>query len=201
MEFASEMLLRASRLGLKVGEAPIPYYQRAGVAKLRTFRDGWRHLRFLLLHSPDYVFLIPGLLFFLLGLFLLGATAFQSEGVTVGSLKWQPVFAGPIFLAVGVNTALLGLGAKLFAVNRGTQEEDALVRLYRRYVGVEVVLLVGTLLAVAGIGLDGYIFVRWLLGATAGTFSRIAAVAQALMIIGANLAFGTIMLGIIEERN
>lgn len=201
MEFASEMLLRASRLGLKIGEAPVPYYQRIGEAKLNTFRDGWRHLRFLLLHSPDYVFLVPGSLFCLLGVLSLGTTAFEREGITVGSLDWQPVFAGPIFLVVGVNTVLLGLGAKLFAVNRETQGEDALVRFYRQYLGVEALLFIGIVLALVGIGVDAYIFVRWLRGSTAEGLIHITAVAQALIVIGANLLFGSIMLGIIDDRS
>jgi len=62
MELASEMILKAARRDLKVADVPVPYAERLGEAKLNTFRDGWRHLRFLLLASPNYLFTIPGTL-------------------------------------------------------------------------------------------------------------------------------------------
>ena len=60
MEFASEMVIRASKAGLKIDEIPIEYHPRQGESKLSTWSDGWRHLRFLLIHSPTHLFTIPG---------------------------------------------------------------------------------------------------------------------------------------------
>src|SRR5271166_4230697 len=60
MEFASEMVIRASKENLKIAEFPIEYHPRGGESKLSSFRDGWRHLRFLLVHSPNYLFILPG---------------------------------------------------------------------------------------------------------------------------------------------
>src|SRR4051812_18737494 len=68
MEFASEMVIRASKAGLRIQEIPIEYHPRLGESKLQSFRDGWRHLRFLLVHSPTHLFLIPGAAFFVAGL-------------------------------------------------------------------------------------------------------------------------------------
>src|SRR5438552_9702918 len=62
MEFASEMVVRASKEGLVIREFPIHYHPRGGESKLSSFRDGWRHLRFLLVHSPTHLFIIPGLI-------------------------------------------------------------------------------------------------------------------------------------------
>ncbi len=64
MEFASEMVIRASKAGLKIDEIPIEYHPRRGESKLNSFRDGWRHLRFLLIHSPTHLFMIPGAVLF-----------------------------------------------------------------------------------------------------------------------------------------
>ena len=61
MELASEMILKSARRGLKVADVPVPYAERLGEAKLNTLRDGWRHLRFLLLASPNYLFTLPGI--------------------------------------------------------------------------------------------------------------------------------------------
>src|SRR5271163_4224238 len=60
MEFASEMVIRASKEKLKIAEFPIEYHPRGGESKLSSFRDGWRHLRFLLVHSPNHLFIVPG---------------------------------------------------------------------------------------------------------------------------------------------
>src|SRR5205814_1605464 len=62
MEFASEMVIRASKEKLKIAEFPIEYHPRGGQSKLSSFRDGWRHLRFLLVHSPMHLFIVPGTL-------------------------------------------------------------------------------------------------------------------------------------------
>src|SRR5687768_15417066 len=67
MEFASEMVIRASKEKLRIAEFPIEYHPRGGESKLTSFRDGWRHLRFLLVHSPTYLFMLPGAMMLLLG--------------------------------------------------------------------------------------------------------------------------------------
>ena len=60
MEFASEMVIRAAKEKLDIREFPIEYHPRGGESKLSSFRDGWRHLRFLLVHSPTHLFMLPG---------------------------------------------------------------------------------------------------------------------------------------------
>src|SRR4029077_6767445 len=67
MEFASEMVIRAAKEKLRISEFPIQYAPRGGESKLSSLRDGWRHLRFLLVHSPTYLFVIPGLVMSVLG--------------------------------------------------------------------------------------------------------------------------------------
>src|SRR5437660_8134192 len=67
MEFASEMVIRASKEKLDIREFPIEYHPRGGESKLSSFRDGWRHLRFLLVHSPNHLFLVPGAIMAFLG--------------------------------------------------------------------------------------------------------------------------------------
>jgi hypothetical protein len=67
MEFASEMVIRAAKAGLRIEQLPIEYHPRGGESKLSSFRDGWRHLRFLLVHSPTHLFIVPGLVMCVLG--------------------------------------------------------------------------------------------------------------------------------------
>src|SRR4051795_3190252 len=67
MEFASEMVIRASKAGLRIAQLPIAYHPRGGESKLSSWRDGWRHLRFLLVHSPTHLFILPGAVMSALG--------------------------------------------------------------------------------------------------------------------------------------
>jgi glycosyltransferase involved in cell wall biosynthesis len=196
-EIECEMILRAAARGLRIKEVTIPYYARKGESKLRTFSDGWRIIRFLLLQTPQYLFLVPGLLFVLLGLFALAVAVFTSNGITVGSVTWQPIFAGGIFLVIGTNITILGVGSKLFAMHQADQEEDWIVRFYRRHLGLERLLAVAAGLAIIGAGIDGFIFVEWLADSSRDLLA-LAAVAQSLIVIGVNLAFGALLVAMID---
>ncbi len=199
MELASEMILKAYRRGLTVAEVPISYAARQGESKLNTMRDGWRHLRFLLLQTPLYLFLVPGVALVLLGLLALGIALGAGGGVHIGTLTWQPVFAGGIFLIVGTNALMIGLASHVYAAARGVIAEDGLTRLYRRHFTLERVLgLAGVLLAL-GVGLDALIFYRWVSGNDLGLSTvGVAALAQSSVIIGANVALGGFLIALVD---
>ncbi len=199
MEFASEMILRAMRVGLRIAEVPIPYYVRIGESKLNTFRDGWRHLRFLLISTPNYVFIGPGLLFVTLGLLSLAVTVFTTSGVTVGSLEWQPVFAGGVLLVIGVNAMMLGVSSKLLALRTGGQEEDRVVGFYRRHLGLERILAAAIVMCVIGVALDGFVLVEWLSDSERDLLPW-ASVASSLLVVGANLIFGSLAVAMIDAE-
>jgi len=100
MELASEMIVRAAHGGFKIVEVPAPYSARAGESKLNTVRDGWRHLRFLLVAAPDFLFILPGLILFVLGALVFILSFISPAGVEIGSVSWQPIFAGTILVAI-----------------------------------------------------------------------------------------------------
>src|SRR3712207_9408288 len=79
MEFASEMVIRAAKENLRMSQIEIAYHPREGESKLSSFRDGWRHLRFLLVHSPTYLFILPGALLSILGALVLGVSLLDVE--------------------------------------------------------------------------------------------------------------------------
>ncbi len=196
MELASEMILKAARRDLKVADVPVPYAERLGEAKLNTFRDGWRHLRFLLLASPNYLFTIPGTLLTVLGLAILIA-ALPNNRIEIGGWTWQPVFAGSIFVVVGVNALMLGFASRLYTSARGITNEDATVRFYRRYLSLEVFVGLGVLLIVAGLALDVVLLV-----ADSGTYNiSIAAIAQTLIVVGANVGLVGALASLLEEKS
>ncbi len=198
MELASEMIMKAFRRGLKVAERPVPYAVRVGESKLSTVRDGWRHLRFLLVHTPLYMFLVPGAVLSLLGLVTLGL-GLTSSGLTVGTLTWQPVFAGGIFLIVGANALMMGIASHMYAASRGIIAEDRLIRLCRRWLALERVLALAAFLVLTGGMLDAMMFLRWVSGNAFGmSTAGVAALAQSTMIIGTNLAFGGFLIALID---
>ncbi len=201
MEFASEMILKAARQGLRIAEVPAPYYERAGEAKLRAMRDGWRHLRFLLLASPNYLFTVPGAALTLVGILTLGLTLPSSQGIEIGPLSWQPVFAGTIFLVVGMNSLLLGFASRLFTTAKGITNEDFLLRFYRKYLGLEALIVAGVALFFLGIGTDMYLIIAEPVEGSFGpNWLHIAAVAQALIISGANLVLVGALAGLLETE-
>lgn len=196
MEFASEMILKAMRQGLKITEVPISYDVRTGDSKLSTFRDGWRHFRFLLVSSPSYVFLGPGFLCIILGLLSLAVTAFTTNGINIGPADWEPVFASGIFFVVGVNALMLGLLAKLLAVRTG-DVESRVVTFYRRYLGLERLLLASALMLLAGGAIDVFVLVEWL-GDSTRNLIPWAAAAQALVVMSANLLLGGLAAAMVD---
>jgi glycosyltransferase involved in cell wall biosynthesis len=195
MELASEMVLKAARRGLNVADVPVIYNERLGEAKLNTFRDGWRHLRFLLLASPNYLFTLPGLALTLLGAVVL-ALALPSDTIEIGDLTWQPVFAGSIFVVVGFNALLLGFASRLYTSARGITNQDAVIRFYKHYLGLEVFIAFALGCIAVGVILD---LALLLFGDMGLNFTGLAAIAQTLIIVGANAGLVGALAGLLED--
>lgn len=199
MEFASEMILKATRLGMAVVEVPIKYYPREenSEAKLRTFRDGWRHLRFLLLSTPSHLFTLPGVIVSLLGIALLmGSMLGANDELRVGEFRWQPVFAGPILTILGINTIIFGGVARLATTARGLTPPDLTYRVAMRIFTFEASIIGAAVLIAAGIGLDLGLALR-----SGGNQLSIAALAQTLILTGGNLGLCGCLAGILNGRS
>jgi glycosyltransferase involved in cell wall biosynthesis len=132
MEFASEMVIKAAKRGLRIEEVPITYRPRVGDSKLNRLPDAWRHVRFMLVHSTTFLFLIPGGLAMLAGLATLVPLAIDR---TLGSPSWTvPVAIGASFLAVvGAQVVQLGLYARTYAAIYLGESEPLLERGWRRF--------------------------------------------------------------------
>lgn len=160
MEFASEMVFKAYRRGLAVSEIPIDYYPRVGESKLNRFGDAWRHVRFMLLYSPSWLYLVPGSAMLLLG--IVGMLFLASGPVDVFGRSWQiHTMLGFVALTlIGAQVIQLGVFARTYARVRIGERDPLLDRLGRR-VRLEHGLAAGGLLmavAVAGLGAIG---VEW----------------------------------------
>lgn len=154
MEFASEMVVKATRFHLRVTEIPTTLSPdgRDRAPHLRTWSDGWRHLRFLLLYSPRWLFLYPGIVMFLAGLFtsamlLPGPRMFGSIGFDVDTLLF-----GAMLILIGFQSVVFAMFTKVFAISEGLLPEDTRLNHLFQYVTLETGLIVGVLLMLGGVG-------------------------------------------------
>jgi hypothetical protein len=155
MEFASEMIVRASLAGLRIAEVPTTLSpdRRGRPPHLRTWRDGWRHLRFLLLYSPRWLFLYPG------GLLLLGGTL--AGAVLLPTPRVHSLVYAASAVVIGFQTILFALFTKIFAINEGLLPEDPRLNRVFRVVTLEVGLVLGALLLLAGIAGSVWALATW----------------------------------------
>jgi glycosyltransferase involved in cell wall biosynthesis len=199
MEFASEMVIRASKEGLAVRQLPIEYHPRSGQSKLASFRDGWRHLRFLLVHSPTHLFVLPGAMMAILGALVSLTVVLQFE---IFGRQWDlhAMVAGSLLMIVG--TQVLGLG--LCAHAYGTYfmgERDPWFDRGRRRFRLEHGLLLGGTMLLAGMVLGAVIVGTWI-GRGFGELSeqRLALLGATLMIVGTQVVFCSFLLSILGLR-
>jgi len=155
MEFATEMLAKARRKGMKIVEVPITYHPRKGDSKLRTFRDGWRHLRFMLLLSPTQVFLIPSMLMLMAGVALIFYVLFFEP------IRTHTLVLASMLTMIGTQTFFFGVSSKIYSSKIGLTGEDRIVRFFKRYSVLEEGLLLGTFLIIAGVIIGYGILSTW----------------------------------------
>ncbi len=154
MEFASEMVVRATLQGLRISEVPTTLSKdgRSRPPHLRSWRDGWRHLRFLLMYSPRWLFLYPGLLVMLAGLGTGLWLLPQPRTVAGVVFDIQTLLYAGLSVILGFQAVVFAVFTKVFVINEGLMPEDArLTRVFRR-VTLETGLITGLVLVLAGLG-------------------------------------------------
>lgn len=161
MEFATEMVMKAREKNLKIKEMPIAYRKRKGDSKLNTFSDGWRHLRFLLLFSPDYLFLYPGLLLTVSG--IVATAAFYYGIVSLLEIKFyfHPMFASTLATVVGYQLLMFSLFSRTYASTH-LGREDVVTKKLAAMIGLEKAAVMGFTACVVGFFVLGTILYRWL---------------------------------------
>lgn len=159
MEFASEMLMDASSRGLTIAEEPITYHQRKGEATLDSFQDGWRHLRFMLVNAPSYLFSLPGIILSLFGVICLLASA---SGAAFGGATFgiRTAIAGSLLVLTGVQITSLA-GFAVAAGNPIRTRIDPLSRFFTQSVGLAGTATLGTLLFGGGATYAAFIVAGW----------------------------------------
>ncbi|MBP7148130.1 MAG: glycosyltransferase family 2 protein [Acidobacteria bacterium] len=206
MEFASEMVVKATLHGLRVTEVPTTLSPdgRSRPPHLRSWRDGWRHLRFLLLYSPRWLFLYPGILLTLAGL-AVGAWLVPGPR-RVGSVTFDvhTLLYAALAVVLGFQSICFAFFTKIFAITEGLLPEDPRLNRLFRYVTLETGLVVGAALILAGLAGSLFAVSEWGRGAFGPLEPthtlRLAVPAFTALAVGVQIVFASFFLSVLGLR-
>ncbi len=198
MEFASEMIMKAGANGLTIAEVPITYHEREGEAKLESFRDGWRHVRFMLKNAPGYLFSLPAFVSGLVGIALLGLSSLGTQLSSV-FLGVHTALLGSLLTIVGFQVGSLAVFSAISADPIRTQG-DAITRWVQEQVHLEHGMTAGLALSLAGVLYLTVVGVQWFTGGSAGTLVVPHILAFTAVVIGIQTVFSSFFLSMIASK-
>ena len=207
MEYATEMVVKAALFGLEIAEIPVTLRKdgRSRPPHLRTWRDGWRHLRFLLLYSPRWLFLLPGLLLVLIGATLI-LWLLPGPRVAFGA-TWDvhSILGGAAMVLVGAQAVFFGVCAKIFGVTEGLLPKDPVLEsLFDKWVTLETGLAGSALALLAGAWLVGHVLLDWSAagfhGLAYSDTMRWMIPGVLFIVLGAEGVFGSFLLSLLGIR-
>ena len=207
MEYASEMVVKATLNHLKIAEVPTPLKKdgRSHAPHLRSWSAGWRHLKFLLMHSPNWLFMYPGLILFFLGLALtvvlsLGNIQIGSVGLGVHTLMYAAAA-----MMVGFNLVMFSLFVRSYASVTGFIPTESKLDKWLEETSTEKGVLLGIFLFLAGIAVTIVAFCIWgrtgFGGLSPESMMRITIPAMLLIVVGIEVVFGSFFIGILHIRH
>jgi len=201
MEFASEMVINSSLAGLKITEIPITYYPRKGESKLHSFRDGWRHMRFMLMYSPTHLFLIPGVLFMGLGMILMLVLLGGPVRILGHDFDVHFVVLGGMLTLLGYQVISLGVFAKSISQRMNLLVKDRFLNWMQKGFTLEKGLVIGLAVMTIGLAINLYILVTWI----ASGFGPLALIRQSIvgmtfLVMGIQTMFSSFILSMLFLR-
>lgn len=196
MEFASEMVIEASRKNLSIAEVPITYYPRKGESKLEPLSDGWRHLRFMMLYRPAPFLMVPGTIALILGVVLAAGVSIQEQS------RMHTLILGSLLLVIGYQMLLAGLYFAAFGAAYGVSSSSGVINWLMSYHSLEKELLLGFALLAFGVILGGKVLLSW----SAGGFGMLSETQDAMMalilsILGIQTIFSGMFLSLLLLGN
>ncbi|HTU96592.1 MAG TPA: glycosyltransferase family 2 protein [Solirubrobacteraceae bacterium] len=199
MEFASEMVIRAAKEKLRIAQFDIEYHPRGGESKLSSFRDGWRHLRFLLLHSPNHLFILPGTLMAVIGA-AVELIVIAHLGIFGRNWDIHALIGGALLAIVGTQVVVLGVCAHAYATYFMGEQDRWFDRMRARY-RLEHGLLLGGALTLAGLAVGAFIVIDWINhGFGRLSEENLAVLSATLIIVGIQIFFSSFLLSILGLR-
>jgi glycosyltransferase involved in cell wall biosynthesis len=164
MEFASEMVIAATLLKIKMIEVPITLYRdgRSRPPHLRSWRDGWRHLRFMLMYCPRWLFLYPGVFIFIIGAAII-LRIFVGGPIMIGriGLESNSLLVAGMSILIGFQLTSFYIFTKVFAITEGFLPKDPIIERFKAIYSLEIGVIVGTVLFVVGLFFLGSAILAW----------------------------------------
>ena len=203
MEFASEMVVKATLNKINIVEVPTTLSPdgRSRAPHLRTWRDGWRHLRFLLLYSPRWLFLYPGMILFLVGLVLGGVLLAGPIQIGEHALDVSALVYAMAAVLIGFQAILFAAFSRAFVANEGLMPPSPGMQKAFKVLNLERGLIIGLLLLIVGVALAIYGFINWGsldFGALdARDAIRLAVPAATLSVLGFETIMGSFFLSVL----
>jgi len=203
MEFATEMVVSALTNNLKVCEIPVDYYPRKGKSKLMPLVDAWRHIRFMLMFCPVWLYFIPGIIGLSLSLILLlillrGPFLFLGHYWDIHLMVYLSVFSVLFYQIIN-----LGVYAHTYALREGFLKYDRLTLFFKRHFNLERGIILGGVIFLIGFSISLAIFTEWL-SKHFGALYRIreSIVAMTFMVIGIQTVFSSFFISLlfVEKR-
>jgi glycosyltransferase involved in cell wall biosynthesis len=190
MEFASEMVIKASKLGIRIKEVPLTYSPRTGgEAKLVSVEDGWRHVRFMFLYKHAMLFLTPGVFFFVLGMLFVFA---------VPANRYHSMILGGFITILGFQIMTLGIYSKIFAAVQGIERPNGVAKFFMRYNLLEYGMVVGFVVFLTGSWIGFGIINTWIKTGFGGLAEiQGAVVASTLAIVGIQMMFAATFISVL----
>jgi glycosyltransferase involved in cell wall biosynthesis len=206
MEFASEMVVKATIHRVPITEVPTTLSPdgRSRPPHLRSWRDGWRHLRFLLLFSPRWLFFYPGYCLFLAGLVAMGLLLMRPRSVGPVTFDIHTLFYASVAVIVGFQAMLFWLFVRIYGAREGIALSDPHLRSIVNVFTLEAGLMFGGLLVLGGLGLGGYAMTSWNtenFGAlSASHVMRLVIPSGTLILLGFQTASSAFFISVLEIR-
>jgi len=194
MELASEMIIEAARCRLRITEVPITYYSRRAPSKLRSFQDGWRHVRFMMLYQPVPFLYVPGAFVFILGL-LITVSLLLTESAAYNRL--HSFILGSMLLIIGGQILATGGYMKTYGMIHGMYRDDRTGKKLLSYHSLEKELLGGSLILGSGLVLGLKVTYTWI-SSGYGSLEEVesAVISMVLAAVGLQLIFSAIFVSV-----
>jgi len=201
MEFASEIVVNALRESLRIHEVPITYHPREGVSKLNGLRDAWRHVRFMLVYSPSYLFQLPGLLLSILGILLVVWLAHGPRVLFGHQWDFHVLLFGVLAMILGYNLVLFDLLAKTFSMGAGLAKPGKWLGQLSQWFTLERGILIGMLVFIVGLGIQVKVVLDWIRSGYETLMAvRAVAIGMTAMVLGAQTVFASFLMSLMLLR-
>ena len=194
MELASEMVIEAAKCGLRIKEVPITYYSRRAPSKLNSFKDGWRHVRFMMLYRPVPFLYLPGAFVFILGFLIIFSLLFTESAAYNRSHSF---ILGSMLLIIGGQTLATGGYMKTYGLIHGMYQVDKKSKKLLSYHSLEKELFVGSIILGLGLILGLKVAYTWIISGF-GSLKEVesAVISMVLAAIGLQLIFSAIFISV-----